>query len=309
MLGHAPYHQQAAQHPASAAQQQQQQPQSQSQQPPTTIDPADTNALPQHPPPGHPQPPGTFQTLRLRDDPPPVTQPSRSSKKRKSPSSNKQDNNTPNPAPTLPPPQTLLPPPGMPPPHGLPPPHALMHPPPPPHLGGPPIPHGYQYPPQDYSPGGMPPVPPPHGAPMPGHAGPLLQEEGQSPSTPAGRTLSQSKRAEQNRKAQRAFRERRDQSVYVFFKTFPHILSTGNPFIFFCVSGNLRITPNPMSLAPSDTGTSRHLNLAHSSLIPLLLLPTKRIVDGKNVVRWLISFDERTMNCELRWHNTKLRLI
>jgi hypothetical protein len=67
-----------------------------------------------------------------------------------------------------------------------------------------PIPHGFQYAPSDYTPGGIPAQPHPH--------------EGHSSQSPpanagAGRPLSSSKRAEQNRKAQRAFRERRDQHV------------------------------------------------------------------------------------------------
>ncbi|OBZ70911.1 AP-1-like transcription factor YAP6 [Grifola frondosa] len=75
------------------------------------------------------------------------------------------------------------------------------------------MPH-YQYPPTDYTPGGMPPPPPHPQGPPPGHPIPPMQGEEQSPGgSSAGRTLSQSKRAEQNRKAQRAFRERRDQHV------------------------------------------------------------------------------------------------
>ncbi|TCD70343.1 hypothetical protein EIP91_003972 [Steccherinum ochraceum] len=89
----------------------------------------------------------------------------------------------------------------------LPPPHAMVqaH----PHLGPPPpFPPGYQYMPSDFPPGAipqMPPPPPPPGQdPMDGDGS---QQGGGS------RTLSQSKRAEQNRKAQRAFRERRDAHV------------------------------------------------------------------------------------------------
>ncbi|EPT04501.1 hypothetical protein FOMPIDRAFT_14367, partial [Fomitopsis schrenkii] len=90
----------------------------------------------------------------------------------------------------------------------LPPPHALMHP-----MGGPPP--GYPYPPPptgDYTPGGMP--PPPHHLGPPGPP-PLdgQQDQQDGSQSTGGRTLSQSKRAEQNRKAQRAFRERRDQHV------------------------------------------------------------------------------------------------
>ncbi|KAH0589403.1 hypothetical protein H2248_005160 [Termitomyces sp. 'cryptogamus'] len=66
-----------------------------------------------------------------------------------------------------------------------------------------PLPPGYPY--ADFTPGGIPPPPD-------------RQPQSPAPSTPAaaaaaGRALSNSKRAEQNRKAQRAFRERRDQSV------------------------------------------------------------------------------------------------
>ncbi|PBK73831.1 hypothetical protein ARMSODRAFT_651319 [Armillaria solidipes] len=57
----------------------------------------------------------------------------------------------------------------------------------------------YQY--ADYSPGGMPPPPP----------NPQADQSGSASS--GQRALSSSKRAEQNRKAQRAFRERRDQHV------------------------------------------------------------------------------------------------
>ncbi|KIY74305.1 hypothetical protein CYLTODRAFT_2005 [Cylindrobasidium torrendii FP15055 ss-10] len=67
--------------------------------------------------------------------------------------------------------------------------------PPPPHHGMI-LPPGMPYPPPyDFSPSGMPPPPP--------------GSDGGS----GGRALSTSKRAEQNRKAQRAFRERRDQHV------------------------------------------------------------------------------------------------
>ncbi|KAI1795704.1 hypothetical protein LXA43DRAFT_733373 [Ganoderma leucocontextum] len=203
-------------HPSPAYQQpppQQQQPQQQ--HPPAQPPTADPNALHHSPP--QPQPPGTFQTLRLRDDPPAVTQAApRASRKRKSSATASTDTAPPpppgplNPAAMHPPP-----PPGTIQPHALPPPHTLIH--PPPHMAGHPIPHPYPYPPPgDFTPGGMP--PPPHpGAPPPGHPGglPPQQQPDQSRSGGAssGRTLSQSKRAEQNRKAQRAFRERRDQHV------------------------------------------------------------------------------------------------
>ncbi|CDO75667.1 hypothetical protein BN946_scf184941.g20 [Trametes cinnabarina] len=74
-----------------------------------------------------------------------------------------------------------------------------------------PHPYGYPPPPGDFTPGGM----PPHQGPIPGHPGPPPQppQEQQRSGSSGGRTLSQSKRAEQNRKAQRAFRERREQHV------------------------------------------------------------------------------------------------
>ncbi|KAJ4468159.1 hypothetical protein J3R30DRAFT_3559732 [Lentinula aciculospora] len=82
--------------------------------------------------------------------------------------------------------------------HVLPPPHTLMQ----------PLPPGFIYahppPPGDYTVGGMsPPGPPPQS--QAGEASVANQS--------ASRPLSNSKRAEQNRKAQRAFRERRDQHV------------------------------------------------------------------------------------------------
>lgn len=74
----------------------------------------------------------------------------------------------------------------------------------------------FAYPAVDYTPGGL-----PQG--IPGQpsanavAQPAQQNRPASASSPGasngGRTLSNSKRAEQNRKAQRAFRERRDQHV------------------------------------------------------------------------------------------------
>jgi hypothetical protein len=88
--------------------------------------------------------------------------------------------------------------------HHLPPPHAMIH----PMQAAPgPLPPHYQY--ADYTPGGLPqnPTQPP-------------TDQAQQPppsNSSSGRTLSSSKRAEQNRKAQRAFRERRDQLVYLFF--------------------------------------------------------------------------------------------
>jgi len=129
----------------------------------------------------------TLQSMRLREEPPPITPASRNPRKRKSPATNNAD---PLPPPTSQPIQ-----------HVLPPPHALIHP-----IPGP-IP-GYSYSPADYTPGGLSPAqPPPPTSPSASQQSPAAQ------ATNPGRTLSQSKRAEQNRKAQRAFRERRDQHV------------------------------------------------------------------------------------------------
>lgn len=64
------------------------------------------------------------------------------------------------------------------------------------------LPAGYQYN-TDFSTAGM---PPPNSAPPQDDAG-----SQSPPANSSGRSLSNSKRAEQNRKAQRAFRERRDQ--------------------------------------------------------------------------------------------------
>ena len=142
-----------------------------------------------------------IQTMRLRDDPPTITQ--RTSKKRKSPPNNSAEQSQQQPSQTQQPPQQIQ--------HVLPPPHALMHP-----LPGP-IPSGFQYAPADYTPGGLPPN---HAHP---HPGVPLQQQQQSQSPPpssSNRALSSTKRAEQNRKAQRAFRERRDQSVSTCFLVF-----------------------------------------------------------------------------------------
>lgn len=71
---------------------------------------------------------------------------------------------------------------------------------------------GYQYSaPTDFSPGGIPPPQQPQQQPSPGNEQSNQQQQGGT--GPGGRVLSNSKRAEQNRKAQRAFRERRDQHV------------------------------------------------------------------------------------------------
>jgi len=159
----------------------------------------------QQQPPTDPLPSQSTPTMRLRDDPqPPTSNPtpttSRPSRKRKSPPSA-----APAPAPpSQPQPQQHPPPP--PPPPGmhlgmLPPPHTLM----PPGMGPPPM---YQYAPPDYA---QPPPPPGELSQeqLNGHDSDQGLENGKS----GGRQLSQSKRAEQNRKAQRAFRERRDQRV------------------------------------------------------------------------------------------------
>ena len=208
MLGHPPP---AYQQPPPQ-QQQQQQP-----QPPPQPPTADPNILHHSPP--QPQPPGTFQTLRLRDDPPSVTQAApRASRKRKSPATAPAETGPP-PPPGPPNPAMHPLPPGTIQPHALPPPHTLIH--PPHHLAGPPMPYPYPPPPGDFTPGGMPPPGHPGGPPPPGHPGgppPQPQLDQRQGTTSSGRTLSQSKRAEQNRKAQRAFRERRDQ--YVFFIRF-----------------------------------------------------------------------------------------
>lgn len=128
----------------------------------------------------------SLPTMRLRDDPAP-----RPNRKRKTPPTNaEQTKNTPQP------PQPQQPAVQM-----LPPPHALMQ--PLSHMQGPPA--GYSYSPADYTPGGMPP--------QIVHQHTDSQSQSPPPNTPAGRALSSSKRAEQNRKAQRAFRERRDQFV------------------------------------------------------------------------------------------------
>ncbi|KAF9644614.1 hypothetical protein BDM02DRAFT_891257 [Thelephora ganbajun] len=99
--------------------------------------------------------------------------------------------------------------------------HQLAHPMIHPHLH-----HISQFPfgPVDYSPGGLPPtipnIPVPGAVTVPSPSN--IQQPDQIPKSPseengetpkAGRALAQSKRAEQNRKAQRAFRERRDAHV------------------------------------------------------------------------------------------------
>ncbi|KAK7472624.1 hypothetical protein VKT23_000737 [Stygiomarasmius scandens] len=131
-------------------------------------------------------------TMRLREDPPQINNPpARQGKKRKSPPS--AEAQPPQPPPPGPPQPQLQ--------HVLPPPHALMHPMAPPYPFPPP-------PAGDYSTAGLPPQPVP--PPQPGDP---QQQPGQPGTASGGRILSSSKRAEQNRKAQRAFRERRDQHV------------------------------------------------------------------------------------------------
>ncbi|KAG6862233.1 hypothetical protein C0995_002164 [Termitomyces sp. Mi166 len=117
-------------------------------------------------------------TMRLAgDDPQLVT---RNARKRKSPPEAvaEQSQGPPPPAPGI---HHVLPP--------------MIHP-----IQGHPLPPGYPY--ADFSPAGMP----------PDHHQQQPQPPAPSPNAP-GRALSSSKRAEQNRKAQRAFRERRDQHV------------------------------------------------------------------------------------------------
>jgi len=70
------------------------------------------------------------------------------------------------------------------------------------------IPPTYQYT-TDFSPAGLPPQNPQ----VPQDDSQQQQSQSPPANSQAGRTLSSSKRAEQNRKAQRAFRERRDQHV------------------------------------------------------------------------------------------------
>ncbi|KAJ8696437.1 hypothetical protein PTI98_006305 [Pleurotus ostreatus] len=151
--------------------------------------------------------------MRLRDDPAPINPTTRPSRKRKSPpDANAGAQNPPPPPPPpqqqqqqhqqQPPPQLQQQPSVM---HVLPPPHVMMH---PPHLQAL---HFAQYAPTDYTPGGMPPqgIPPQ----QPDQQQQQQQQHGSQsppPSANGGRPLSNSKRAEQNRKAQRAFRERRD---------------------------------------------------------------------------------------------------
>ncbi|KAL1707443.1 hypothetical protein EV121DRAFT_255817 [Schizophyllum commune] len=90
------------------------------------------------------------------------------------------------------------------------PPHMIAH------LPGP-LPPGFVYAPSDFTPGGMPQQQNGASSPEDGSVQLEVQVEvpvdGQQQNRAQGRQLSTSKRAEQNRKAQRAFRERRDQHV------------------------------------------------------------------------------------------------
>ena len=170
-----------------------------------------------------------IQTMRLRDDPPPIT---RQTKKRKTP-------------PTVDQPQQQQQ-------HVLPPPHALMHP-----IPGP-LPPGYPYAPADYTPGGMPPGAIPHQMQQQQQQQHQQQQQSQSPPPSSGqRPLSSTKRAEQNRKAQRAFRERRDQSAHLPFSSF---------------------SPTHLPIDMSRP-SSQDLN----SSTPPSLLQMKQTVAGKNV--------------------------
>jgi len=140
------------------------------------------------------------QTMRLREDPPPINPPSQPatasrSRKRKSPAD--QSISQDNPATTQPPPpgqqitpQLLSTHPGL-----------LQH---------------YPFPPPEFNPNHSPgmsptgPLPGPPATDQQSQQQAQSQQQGQAGAA-ANRALSNSKRAEQNRKAQRAFRERRDQ--------------------------------------------------------------------------------------------------
>lgn len=149
--------------------------------------------------------------------------------------------------------------------HILPPPHSMIHAMPPhpqhPHAQHPHAQHPHAqhlqpgYPsPYDYTPGGMPPM-----------AGMHHGHEHQSASPPgggSGRTLSSSKRAEQNRKAQRAFRERRDQYVHLRSMCLYTQLTVERVF----------------------AGTLKRWNRAPSSLTPRSRPQTRRIDAGRSVV-------------------------
>ncbi|KAJ8077148.1 hypothetical protein PM082_001576 [Marasmius tenuissimus] len=147
------------------------------------------------------------QTMRLREDPPPINQPAQPtttsrSRKRKSPADQSMTQDSP---------ATAQPPPPAPPagPPQISPQHVLST-----HPG---LLQHYPFPAPEFNPNHSPGMPPP-GPPPPGPPGgeqqdPSQQQDQGAAGSNAGRALSNSKRAEQNRKAQRAFRERRDQHV------------------------------------------------------------------------------------------------
>jgi len=144
------------------------------------------------------------QTMRLRDEPSVITPPARATRKRKSPTAPSDHVQQPPPQPPQPPQQQQQQQQIQ---HVLPPPHTLMH------LASS-IPPGFPYAaPADYTPGGLPPGPLP-----------IPQQHDQPQTSSTGRTLSNSKRAEQNRKAQRAFRERRDQSAFFALSARPLLM-------------------------------------------------------------------------------------
>jgi len=184
--------------------------------------------------------------MRLREEASAINPVPRNARKRKSPPSvNPTEQHPPQQQQQLPP-QPML--------HHLPPPHAMIHP-----MQGGPLPPHYPY--ADYSPGGLPPTPP-----QPSQD-PSQQS---SSSTAAGRALSSSKRAEQNRKAQRAFRERRDQSV-------------GHKISFHLLISSLL----------SDM--SKHSSRDPSSWMPPSHLQMRPTGVGKKVVPWLTNYVSRML--------------
>lgn len=189
--------------------------------------------------------------MRLREEVSSINPVTRNTRKRKSPSSNNPTDQPPQLPP--PPPQQML--------HHLPPPHAMIH-----SMQGGPMPPHYPY--ADYTPGGMPPNPPQ----------PSQDPSQQSPTSAAsGRALSSSKRAEQNRKAQRAFRERRDQLVLTYQISFPFLVQ----------------------YLMSRSDMSKHSNRVPSSwTLPSHLL-MRPIDAGKSVVLWSINCAWRMLLSEL----------
>lgn len=206
--------------------------------------------------------PDATQNMRLRDDPPPITQPARPTKKRKTPPTN--SDNHQQQLQQAPPPQqqqTI---------QVLPPPHALIH-----QITGQ-MPPGYPYGPSDYTPGGLP---------QTSHPGVSIQQQPGQPNAQsqqqqgaASRTLSNSKRAEQNRKAQRAFRERRDQCV--LFRPFSFLSCQPSSF------------PDMSRLSSQD----------QSSSMQLLLRQMKLTVVGKSVEPWSTNSVLKMLHYELRLH-------